>query len=508
MRNKIFFASLTLLMVVSQGCKDWLDQMPMNTVTEDQAWRSASDAEGAVAKSFSIFRRALAGLTKEDTPSTERYGAWGDYYFWGDMRSGDWIAPGNDGDWQAGFQNKLISRVQLEPLNNWRLFYRAIEQSNLVLENIPNITDGFTTERKAQLIAEAHFMRALSHFYAARIWGDVPINLTARNVYPLGREPIEVVMKMVVAELDEALPALPWMYSGDRRKATSRGTKGAALAIKAHAMMWLKDYQGASDAIKQIIDEGQFSLVPIDGFRDMFDKGEGPELIFQMYYGAGVGEFSDYYGQIMTYYLSNPYTPRGNLSLGVTRSKVLEVYADYARDQSDKRVPEFFQSVDFSVGEKEIRPIFADPLANGERQIMFAKFRKAKDLSYTLMDGCLPLFRYADMLLLKAEADARLGKLNDAMANLNLIKARAGVPLFDKMDQPLLIEEVLAERRRELFGEYHRVYDLVRLGRLHEFNSAITEKGEKDGAGFFPVSDEAFANNPNMRQTYYWQFNQ
>ena len=53
-----------------------------------------------------------------------------------------------------------------------------------------------------------------------------------------------------------------------------------------------------------------------------------------------------------------------------------------------------------------------------------------------------------------------------------------------------------------------RVYDLVRLGRLHEFNPYITAQGEKDGAGFFPVSDEAFANNPNMEQTYYWQFNQ
>ena len=508
MRNKIFVACLALLMLVSQGCKDWLDQLPINTVTEDQAWKTGSDAEGAVAKSFAIFRRALAGLTKDDTPSTTRAGAWGDYYFWGDMRSGDWITPNNDGDWQAGFQNHLIARTQLEPMTNWRLFYRAIEQCNLVLENVPNITEGFTAERKAQLLAEAHFMRAMAHFYAARVWGDIPINLSARNVTPLGREPINDVMKMVVAELDEAISVLPWMYPGTRKKSTSRGTKGAALALKAHALMWLKDYQGASDALKQIIDEGKFSLVPIEAFRDMFDKGEGDELVFQMYYDVSVGEFSDYYGHILTYYLTNPYTSRGNLSLAVARSKVLEVYPDYARDKSDKRVAEFFQSIDFSIGENEIRPILADPLANGERQIMFAKFRKAKDRSYTLMDGAVPIFRYADVLLLKAEADARLGKVNESMANLNLVRARAGIPLFDKADQPLLIEEVLAERRRELFGEYHRVYDLVRLGRLHEFNSSISEKAEKDGGAFFPVSDEAFANNPNMTQTYYWQFNQ
>lgn len=508
MRSKIFVLCLTLLMFISQGCKDWLDQLPINTVTEDQAWKTGNDAEGAVAKSFAIFRRALAGLTKDDTPSTTRAGAWGDYYFWGDMRSGDWITPNNDGDWQAGFQNNLIARTQLEPMTNWRLFYRAIEQCNLVLENVPNITEGFTAERKAELLAEAHFMRAMAHFYAARVWGDIPINLSARNVTPLGREPINDVMKMVVEEVDIAIPALPWMYPGTRKKSTSRGTKGAALALKAHALMWLKDYQGASDAMKQIIDEGKFSLTPIEGFRDMFDKGESDELIFQMYYDVSAGEFSDYYGHILTYYLTNPYTSRGNLSLAVARSRVLEVYPDYARDKSDKRVAEFFQSIDFSVGENELRPILADPLANGERQIMFAKFRKAKDRSYTLMDGPVPIFRYADILLLKAEADARTNKLNESMANLNLVRARAGIPLFDKADQPLLIEEILEERRRELFGEYHRVYDLVRLGRLHEFNSSISEKDEKDGAAFFPVSDEAFSNNPNMTQTYYWQFNQ
>lgn len=508
MRSKVIAVCIVALMFGEQGCKDWLDELPINTVTEDQAWQTASDAEGAVAKAFAIFRRALAGLTKDDTPSTTRNGAWGDYYFWGDSRSGDWITPNNDGDWQAGFENRLIERTELEPMTNWRLFYRAIEQCNLVLENVPAINEGFSAGRKEQLLAEARFLRAMSHFYTARIWGDIPINLTARNVEPLGREPLADVMRMVVSDADAALPALPWLYEGTRKESTSRGTKGAALALKAHALMWLKDYQGASDALGQIISERVFSLVPVEGFRDMFDKGESDELIFQMYYNADYGEFSDYYGHILTYYLTNPYTSRDNLSLAVPRSRILEIFADYARDGSDKRVAEFFQSIDFSVSAGELRPVFPDPLQNGERQIMFAKFRKVKDRSYARMDGPVPIFRYADVLLLKAEADARLNRVDESLANLNLVKERAGIPLFTKADQPLLIEEVLEERRRELIGEYHRVYDLVRLGRLHEFNPYISEKDEKDGGGFFPVSDEAFANNPNMTQTYYWQFNQ
>jgi hypothetical protein len=98
-------------------------------------------------------------------------------------------------------------------------------------------------------------------------------------------------------------------------------------------LMWLKDYQGASDAMKQIIDGNVFRLVPINQFRALFDTGESQEMIFQMYYNANKGEFSDYYGHIMTYYLTNPYTDRGNLSLAVPKSKILEIYPDYAREE-------------------------------------------------------------------------------------------------------------------------------------------------------------------------------
>lgn len=508
MKNKVIAMFLLVLMVFESSCKKWLDEKPINTVTEDQAWQTGSDAEGAVAAAYAIFRRALSGLTKDDTPATTRNGSWGDYYFWGDCRSGDWITPNDDGDWTAGMQNHLIQRTELEPLTNWRLFYRTIEQCNLVLEKIPSISNNLTDERKAQLLADARYLRALSHFYAARIWGDIPINLQARNVAPLGREPLATVMKMVVSEVNTALPNLPWLNKGTRKESMSRGTKGAALALKAHALMWLKDYQGASDAVKEIIASNTFRLVPAEQFRTLFDTGNSDEVIFQLYYDATKGEFSDYYGHIETYYLTNPYTDRSNLSLAVPKSKILEIYSDYAKNKSDKRVPEFFQSVDFSVSAAEIRPIFPDPLQNGEREIMFAKFRKAKDRSYNQMDAPTPVFRYADVLLLKAEADARLGKVSDALENLNKVKTRAGIPIFTRDDAPTVIEEVLQERRRELIGEYQRCYDLVRLGRLHEFNTLISAQAEKDGAGFFPVSDEAFANNPNMQQTYYWQFNQ
>lgn len=508
MKTKNILVGLLLSVLTLASCKDWLDELPINTVTENQAWQNARDSEGAVAAAYAIFRRALAGLTKDDTPATTRNGAWGDYYFWGDGRSGDWITPNNDGDWQAGFENRLIQRTELEPLTNWRLFYRAIEQCNLILEKVPEITEGFTGSRKEELLAEVRFLRALSHFYAARIWGDVPINMKARNVEPIGRSPLKQVMEMVVTEVEIALPDLVWENQGTRRQAMSRGSKGAALALEAHALMWLKDYEKASATMQKIIESGVFELVPISEFRNLFDKGESRESIFHLFYDAELGEYSDYYGHILTYYLTNPYTSRDNLSLAVPRSRILQIFSEYAKNGSDKRVPEFFQSIDFSVAANELRPIAKDPLQNGEREIMFAKFRKAKDRSYNKMDPPTPVFRYAEILLLKAEADARLNKINESQINLNKVRARAGIPLFNRGDQPLLIEEVLEERRRELIGEYHRVYDLVRLGRLHEFNEFISEQAEKDGAGFFPVSSEAFANNPNMEQTYYWQFNQ
>ena len=508
MKNKIIAVSLIVLTIISTSCKDWLDQEPIDTVTEDQAWQTGSDAEGAVAAAFVIFRRALAGLTKDDTPSTTRSGAWGDYYFWGDARCGDWITPNEDGDWNACFKNNLISRSQLQPLNNWRLYYRVIEQCNLVLEEIPDITEDLTDERKTQLIAEARFLRAMSHFYAARIWGDVPINLTAQNVEAIGRSPIDSVMNMVVDEVGEVISDLPWEYDGTRKESMSRGTKGAALALEAHAYMWLGEYQKASDAIQEIIDSGEFSLVSTDKFRDMFDQGESDEIVFEIYYDADDGEYSGYYGTILTYYLTNPYTSRSNLSLAVPKTKILEIYPEYAEDESDLRVPLFFQSIDFSTSSSELRAIYSDPLANGEEEIMFAKFRKDKDLTYDQIECPIPIFRYAGLLLLKAEADARLGNLTEALENINKVRTRAGITSVSSEDQSTVADFALEERRRELIGEFHRVYDLARLGILHEYNDYISEQDEEEGAAFFPVDDEAFENNPNMTQTTYWQYNQ
>lgn len=507
MKNKIIAIGIVFLTLLNTSCKDWLDEEPLNTVTEGQAWQTGSDAEGAVAAAFGIFRRALAGLTKDDTPSTTRNGAWGDYYFWGDARSGDWITPNNDGDWQACFENRLIERTQLEPMTNWRLYYRTIEQCNLVLESVPDITEDLTEERKTELLAEARFLRAMSHFYAARIWGDVPVNLTARNVEAIGRTALDEVLEMVISEVDIAIEDLPWLYDGTRKSSITRGTKGAALALKAHAHMWLEQYQEASDAIQLIIDSGNFRLVPIELFRDMFDEGGSEEMLFEIFYDADVSEYSGYYGHILTYYLTNPYTSRSNLSLAVPKTSIYEIYPHYTEDGSDLRVSQFFQSIDFSVSSSELRPIFTDPLQNGEQEIMFAKFRKDKDMSYDYMDAPVPVFRYAGLLLLKAEADARLNNLTEAMENLNMVRTRAGITEYTRDEQLELIEEILEERRRELIGEYHRVYDLVRLGRLHEFNEYITEADEVLGAGFYPVADEAFVDNPNMEQTYYWQFN-
>src|SRR5690606_30527018 len=130
---------------------------------------------------------------------------------------------------------------------------------------------------------------------------------------PLGRTPLQEVMKMVVEEVDIAIADLPWEYQGMTRKlSTSRGTKGAALALQAHAYMWLEDYEAAAGKIQEIIESSYFELVPTSGFRSLFDKGESNEMVFQMYYNNQFGEFSDYYGHILTYYLTNPYTDRSD----------------------------------------------------------------------------------------------------------------------------------------------------------------------------------------------------
>ncbi len=502
MNNIYIKITMCLVLVVGMfsSCNDLLEQEPINTVSQKLFWRNSNDVQLAVSSIYSIGRSALEGLNKGDVPSSARHNEWGDYFVYGDMRSGDWITPNGDSDWQNLIENNLRAFPALRDLQNWRLFFRVIEQCNLVIDRVPGIQYDITEEQKTQAIAEAYFWRGFIYLYMVRIWGDVPLNLVPENVDPLPREDKNTVLDQAIEDLEFAEANLPkeYLIDGvpDRCETKSRATKGAANAVLAHCYMWKGEYENAVAAVDKIQKSNVYTLLPATSYREIFDDGCSDEGIFEIFYSFETGETQDYYGSALTWFFIRPFTPRGELSAAIPKSTIQEMYP-YA---NDARVAAFFMSI----GGPPNFEVLPDPLANEEDEIMFAKYQKRKDQQY-LYDNNIMLFRYAGLLLLRAEASARLGNSADALTHLNMVRQRAGIADFSIAVEEALIEEIMAERRRELVGESHRFYDLLRTGTLHKFTQFITKEDEERGAGFWPVNDEAFVNNPKMRQNQYWQ---
>ena len=492
---------LLLSLAVVSSCNDILDQKPINAVTQKQFWRNNNDAQLAVTSIYSILRSSLEGLTKSDVPTSARGSSWGDYMIYGDSRSGDWVNPAdNDSDWKNLIANNLRAFPTLRDMHNWRLFYRVIEECNLVMENVPNIVNNITEEQKKLAVAQAHFVRGFVYFYMVRIWGDVPLNLVSENIEPLGRTDMNIILEQAADDLRLAAADLPeeYLVDGvpDRCKSKTTGTSGAANAVLAHVYMWQGEYAKAVDAIDVIEKSNVYRLMETEEFRELFDEGCSDEGIFEIFYSFESGESLGYYGSAVNWFFIQPFTTRENGSFGIPKTKILEMYTDL----SDKRIPQFFMSI----GPQPNYEINANPLANDENRVMFAKYQKAPNFT-AQYDHNIMLFRLGGILLLRAEASARIGDTADALARMNMVRERAGLDDYTNTNQDQLIAEILQERRRELTGESHRFYDLMRNGIIHQFTGFVSENDEKNGGAFWPVADEAFLSNPSMTQNSFWE---
>ena len=128
------------------------------------------------------------------------------------------------------------------------------------------------------------------------------------------------------------------------------------------------------------------------------------------------------------------------------------------------------------------------------------------------MEGNCIYWRLADLILLRAECRAHLG-MPEAASDLNRIRERAGLDTYRGFtDKKNLLREIFRERERELFGEGHRYYDIVRNKYFRDIlignYKTLTDDEVKKGALYLPVSSDAFLNNPLMTQNIYWLWHQ
>lgn len=347
----------------------------------------------------------------------------------------------------------------------WQGTYQAIFRANLAIENIPGID--MNGALKDRLIGESKFLRAYAYMRLVQWFGDVPLVnriLTDEEYYNQPRASKEEIYNFIETDLLDAINVLP--EKSDYASADlGRATKGAARGMLAKLYMIRQDFGKAVEQTEAIITSGEYTL--LTRYSDNFlPVGEhGSESIFEISavasQAAVVGPGATPFNMIQGV--------RGvpNLGWGFNRPSD-DLVASY--EPGDPRR----QATIIYVG--EVLPDGSTIVQDNPEVLNERYNQKAWVPAHSgLQDngpGNIRVLRYADILLLAAEALNETGNSAKALEYLNMVRARARgtnnfiLPDVTTMDQAELRERIYAERRVELAMEQHRWFDLARWGRI------------------------------------------
>ena len=488
MKLKYNLIAIALLGFSFSSCSDFLEQNPQTDLSENDFYKTADDILSAVNGAYSSLQEG------------DIYGNW---YVFGEIPSDNTrnqlsgsVTTQNEFDqFYIDTQNSMIA-------NFLKAAYKVINRTNTVLGRIDGIE--INTELANRYKLECKFIRALMYFNLVRVYGDVPLVLKEISIsesYDILREPKENVYNQIIADLKEAQD-LPVSYSTAE---DGRATQGAAKALLANVYMTLHKYAEAETILAEIINSGQYSLLEntpgslnIDGYKNVFSpvNHNSKEGIFEIQFlKGGYGEGSNY---------ANNFAPENSgtnvVAVGGTGGNnipEMDIYNAY--EEGDLR-----RDFSMSLG-------YYDNRKNNE-WVESRYVCKFMDVPYQNNDASnnYPVIRYADVILMYAEALNQNGKTAEACKYLNMTRRRGfgyqttetspvDLQTTDKAQFALMVEQ---ERRVELAFENHRWFDLIRTGRAVE---VMRSKGFSlnETNLICPIPQKQIDVNPKLTQNDY-----
>lgn len=453
MMLKYYLLGILIIFAIS-SCNDFLDLKPISEESTANAYQRASQIEAALTGAYESFQ-------------SDAY-VWNNIMFQ-DIRSDNHYAGGdNPSIFEIDLLN--ISPTNDKVYQSWSNIYNAILKANLVIDRISEVDDqALTNERRNQIIGEAYFLRAYHYYNLVNLFGAVPLileetNSAAPEDVNLPRTPVNRVFDQIIADCDMAASLLPDVYGNDNSINKARATSGAAnaLAAKACAQRPSHNYEKALEYIAKV-EQSEANYRLLDNYNHLFDGNHynNVESIIEIQYlGADEGNWGP---QL----LLPPSISGDSWRKFVTPSQDLVKAFDAEGDEIRKNTTVLFENVSWideywSVEE----PTNSNPKPN--RVAFGYKWKNAMGWSST---DRLYILRYADIVLLKAEALNETGKTQKAISEVNKIRKRVQLdPLSDDKtsSKEKLRLAILNERRLELAQEAQRWDDLVR------FNMAVS----------------------------------
>lgn len=492
------------------GCNDLLTETPPSTITSENYYQTPEQIETATVAMYA----ALAG----------------EWDFFKIQQHWTFELPSDQGRFHPDEPNvetqapeylnwTSTSRDAIQP---WRMHYMNLMRAHIVMEYAPQVA--FTdTDRQQLLVAEAKFMRAFHYFWLTRIYNGVPLftSLEEQRRGEVGRATELEVLAQVIQDATEAAPDLPWTRSSTE---AGRATRAAALTLLSDAYRWRAnvhtqsqdDWAASSAAAKQVIDSNAYGLM--DNYIDAFLPAAEPvntEEIFAVQF-ANIGWFGiDLWGGV--YFARNipgvdgwavvvptpafyDSYPAGDYRHQVTfRTSACADGSDDGCVEADKIdfTPHNFEGFT-TVGHPHVWKY--RPSDNGQNM-------------WGAGDANGPLYRYAEVLLLYAEAQLELGFPGVALDAVNQVRARArqgtgSESRAQPADLTSISKDIIyQERSWELSYELKRWFDLVQRGESYFTSQLMANDPLSNNMGLvkatnmrLPIPAEEIAKNPLIEQ--------
>ena len=416
------------------GCKNALDIEPQQSIDAANGYSTAQKVAAAVVGCYA----------RLDDPRL--YGT--DLILVPELLAGN-----NYINWDGSFQNyrQIRAHTQISTLSNsqgiWTQAYAAINQCNLVLDNLGVVTD---PGQKSQYEGEASFIRGTMYFELVRLFAQqyqpggangqdgVPINLTAvtsveQADVKLARSTVAQVYDQVIKDLQNAIAKLP-------AQNISRASKYAAEAMLARVYLQQGNYAAARTAANNVITSSGASL--IGSVAAVFANRNSAESLFEIQQNDqnNAGTSND---GLATYFAG--YSPNGDQGVLYGRGdvRVLGAFASQYED-SDVRGTDSLSAITTK------KLIY---LSDGNNRP-----NRLRTLKWRTYGQNIPVIRLSEMYLIRAECDARAGQTAAATTDVNTIRARSGASRY----RVATLDSVLLERQLELAFEGFRIHDLQR----------------------------------------------
>lgn len=513
MKNIYRSAFIALTLLFATGCEKLeLDLAPENQFTDLTYWSSEDKAQSVLNTAYSQMFNSSYFFYNE-AASDNAYNGRGDAAGAASLASGTYDAS--------------LGRIKIE----WNNRYAGIKTTNIFLENIDRVPD-LSEERRNQMIAEARFLRAFQHFQLMTWFGDIPLlenDITIEEAQTIARTPKEEVLSFILSELDYAAEVLP---TNTEYSAAERGkiTSGAAIALKARVLLYESNWQGVVTETEKLINGGEF------GTYGLFPSYEGlflpqneynQEDILSLQYVPELRTWGEYFdlAPLSAGSRLNAMAPTQELVdsyLMLNGKSINENGSDF--DENDpyaNRDPRLTATVVYDGYEWEnpdgsTHTIYIEPGSDPDQPLdEYAPGSSTTSTGYYLRKYFDPqhqsgmasglnlmLIRYADVLLMYAEAKMELGQFDESIWNQTIrpIRERAGftdpaaLNFPSDLNQQELRELIRNERRIELAMEGLRIFDIRRW----EIAEDVLN-GWAHGARFSPTSEDDGFLRVNLR---------